>query len=204
VCEGRAGSCFGSWQSLSSSRNGCLIRGLYVLPCSRSPPLYPHPQSHVGSTQEVSKLGVGIYLFSTASRLALGPTHPPIQWALKNLSLGVKRPHREADRSPPSSAEVKNAWCYTTTPPIYLHGIVFNYINYISKYVDTFAFICLFVQLFSGCYARTRTHTNHVHFQSRREEIENSSDIIGNRTRDLASCSMVPQPTALPQNKYQR
>jgi hypothetical protein len=30
--------------------------------------------------------------------------------------LGVKRPGREADQSPPSSAEVKNARGYTSTP----------------------------------------------------------------------------------------
>jgi hypothetical protein len=29
---------------------------------------------------------------------------------------GVKRPEREADQSLPSSAEVKNAWSYTSTP----------------------------------------------------------------------------------------
>jgi hypothetical protein len=29
---------------------------------------------------------------------------------------GVKRPGREADHSPPYSAEVKNAWSYTSTP----------------------------------------------------------------------------------------
>jgi hypothetical protein len=29
---------------------------------------------------------------------------------------GVKRLVREADHSPPSSAEVKNAWSYTSTP----------------------------------------------------------------------------------------
>jgi hypothetical protein len=29
---------------------------------------------------------------------------------------GVKRPQREADHSPPSSAEVKDAWSYTSTP----------------------------------------------------------------------------------------
>jgi hypothetical protein len=43
----------------------------------------------------------------TASRTALGPTQPPIQWVLRALSLGVKRPGREADHSPPSSVEVK-------------------------------------------------------------------------------------------------
>jgi len=32
-------------------------------------------------------------------------TQPPIQWAPEVLSLGVKRPGREADRSPPSIAE---------------------------------------------------------------------------------------------------
>jgi hypothetical protein len=37
----------------------------------------------------------------------LGPTQPPIQWIQGALSLGVKRPGREADHSPPSSAEVK-------------------------------------------------------------------------------------------------
>jgi hypothetical protein len=41
------------------------------------------------------------------SKTALGPTQPPIQWVPGALSLGVKRPGREADHSPPSSAEVK-------------------------------------------------------------------------------------------------
>jgi hypothetical protein len=43
----------------------------------------------------------------TASRTALGPTQPPIQWVLGALSLEVKRPGCEADHSSPSSAEVK-------------------------------------------------------------------------------------------------
>jgi hypothetical protein len=34
--------------------------------------------------------GLGIFLFTTASRMALGPTQPPIQWAPGALSLGVK------------------------------------------------------------------------------------------------------------------
>jgi hypothetical protein len=63
-----------------------------------------------------------IFLFTTAFRTALGPTQPPIQWARGVLSLGVKRPEREADHSHPSSAEVKNEWSYTSTPPIRLHG----------------------------------------------------------------------------------
>jgi hypothetical protein len=38
----------------------------------------------------------------------------------------VKRPEREADNSSPSSAEVKNAWSYTSAPPLRLHGVVFS------------------------------------------------------------------------------
>jgi hypothetical protein len=46
-------------------------------------------------------------LTTTASRPALGPTQPPIQWVTGVLFLGVKRPAREADHSSPSSADVK-------------------------------------------------------------------------------------------------
>jgi hypothetical protein len=45
-----------------------------------------------------------IVLFPTASRPALGPTQPPIEWVPGALSRGVKRPGREADHSPPSNA----------------------------------------------------------------------------------------------------
>jgi hypothetical protein len=57
-----------------------------------------------------------MFLFTTASRAALGPIQPPIHWVSGALSLGVKRPGCEAEHSPPSSAEVKNAWSYTSTP----------------------------------------------------------------------------------------
>jgi hypothetical protein len=62
-----------------------------------------------------SRQGLGIFLLSTASRLALGPTQPPTQRVPGALSPWVKRPGRDADHSPPSSAEV-NAWSYTSTP----------------------------------------------------------------------------------------
>jgi len=60
---------------------------------------------------------LGIFLFDTAvSRQDLGPTQPPIQLLTGALFLGVKQPKREADHSPLSSAEVKNAWSYTSDP----------------------------------------------------------------------------------------
>jgi hypothetical protein len=59
-----------------------------------------------------SRYELGIFLFATASRTALVPTQPPMQWVP-----GVKRPGREGNYSSPSSAEVKNAWSYTSTPP---------------------------------------------------------------------------------------
>jgi hypothetical protein len=43
------------------------------------------------------------------------PTSYPM--GMGALFPGVKRPGREADRSPPASAEVKNTWIYTSTPP---------------------------------------------------------------------------------------
>jgi len=36
------------------------------------------------------------------------------------------RAKREADHLPPSSAEVKNAWSCTSTPPSSLHGVILN------------------------------------------------------------------------------
>jgi hypothetical protein len=54
-----------------------------------------------------SRQGLGIFLFTTATRPALGPTQPPVQWLPGALSVGIKRPGHEGDRSPPPSAKVK-------------------------------------------------------------------------------------------------
>jgi hypothetical protein len=64
------------------------------------------------------------FLFTTASRTALGPTRPPIQLVLAAFSPGVERPRHVSDHSTPSRDDVKNAWSYTSTPPIRVHGVV--------------------------------------------------------------------------------
>jgi hypothetical protein len=58
-----------------------------------------------------------IFLYSTASRSALGLTHPPIQWVPGALSPGVMRQGCKADYSPPTSANVRVRWSCTSTPP---------------------------------------------------------------------------------------
>jgi hypothetical protein len=53
--------------------------------------------------------GQRIFPLAFVSRPALGHTQPPFQWVPGVLSPGVKaRPGRDADHSPPSSAEVVN------------------------------------------------------------------------------------------------
>jgi hypothetical protein len=67
-----------------------------------------------------SRQELGIFLFTTASRPALVPTQPPVQWVPEALSLVVKRTGRETDHSP------ENAWSYISTPPIRLNGVVLS------------------------------------------------------------------------------
>ena len=56
--------------------------------------------------------GQEIFLFS---RPVMGPTQPPIHWVPGAMPSRVKRPGRQFDHSPPSSAEVKNEWSHTST-----------------------------------------------------------------------------------------
>jgi hypothetical protein len=87
-----------------------------------------------------SILGKGeIFLFSTASRAAQGSAQPPIQWVSGAVSPGVKRPGREADNSPPSSADVKNCGAI---PP--LHHTHSWHSVYLIKHINKFTFFHLF------------------------------------------------------------
>jgi hypothetical protein len=72
--------------------------------------------------------------FSTLQRL--GPTQPFIQWVPGAFSREVKRPGREVDHSPPSSAEVKDGGTIPSLPhtsswrgTTYLFILAINYIS---------------------------------------------------------------------------
>jgi hypothetical protein len=55
-------------------------------------------------------------LFGTATRPALVPTQPTIQWVPEALSHGVEQQGHEADCSLPSSAKVKNGGAIPSRP----------------------------------------------------------------------------------------
>jgi hypothetical protein len=111
-----------------------------------------------------SRRGLGIFLFITSSRTALGLTQPPIHWVPGALSLGVKQPGREAGHSPPSSAEVKEwvelyptpqyafmAWCSVkrSTSQLYLYSSTSTILK--SRDGRTF-FLPAFLYMCSGKY----------------------------------------------------
>jgi hypothetical protein len=57
------------------------------------------------------------FFFSMSSRPVLRPIQLSTQRVPGALSPGVKWRRREADHSPPTNAEVKKTWIYTSTPP---------------------------------------------------------------------------------------
>jgi hypothetical protein len=68
-----------------------------------------------------STVGIARGRSSSPGRVAVqsgSGAHPDSYWMDTGSSLpGVKRPGREADHSPPTTAEVKKMWIYTSTPP---------------------------------------------------------------------------------------
>jgi hypothetical protein len=79
----------------------------------------------IATGYELDERGVGVrvpvggnnFHFCMSSISALRPTQPPVQRVQRAFSLGVKRPGREDNHSPPTSAEVKKNCVYTSTPP---------------------------------------------------------------------------------------
>jgi hypothetical protein len=50
----------------------------------------------------------------------VSPTQPPIQWLLGDILPREKRPWRETDHSPPSTADINCVCDYTSTPLTHL------------------------------------------------------------------------------------
>jgi hypothetical protein len=115
---------------LTAKRSNCTPRrrGRRVL--RLSPVIYIHLHHVCGSRDSSVGIATGYGLddrevelrVPVGSRIFCSPSRPdqiqpPIQWVPETLSPGVKRPEREADHSPPASAEVKKIWIYTSTSP---------------------------------------------------------------------------------------
>jgi hypothetical protein len=84
------------------------------------------------------------------SRIFTSPCHSDRLWSPPNLlsngyqgllPRGNKRPGREAGRSPPTNAEVKKTWVYTSTSPY------------------TFMTLCLLSKVQEQIYLNTQDHT---------------------------------------------
>jgi hypothetical protein len=93
------------------------------------------------------RLPAGAGNFSLHHRVQNGSGAHPAPWVPGALSLGVKRPGREADHSPPSSAKVKNTWSYTSTPQYVFMAWC------LVKHRDNFTFN--FVLVFPEVYVRS-------------------------------------------------
>jgi hypothetical protein len=90
-----------------------------------------------------SRWVLGIFVFTTGSRTALGPTQSPIQWVPGALSLRVKWPGREADHLPPSSAEFKEwveLYLHSPNMPSWLGAQLKRRDNFTFTFYFTFTF----------------------------------------------------------------
>jgi hypothetical protein len=111
------------------------------------------------------------FLFSTSSRPVLGSTQPPIQGAPGALSPGVKRPGREADHSPPASAQVKKVDLYIHSP-IRLHGVV---LNFLSTGTTLLFILPLHQQVVENVHPNNRAATPLIYCASKHCEIQLSN-----------------------------
>jgi hypothetical protein len=63
-----------------------------------------------------SEGGTGNFSLHQCVQIGTGAHPASYPMGIRVFSLVVKWPEREADHSPPSSAEVRNAWSYNSTP----------------------------------------------------------------------------------------
>jgi hypothetical protein len=75
-------------------------------------------------------VGIRDFFFPTMSRLALGPTLPPIIWVLGDLTLGIDLLVHEADHSCLSNAEVKDGGAILLLIPyVFVAWCLINYLQ---------------------------------------------------------------------------
>jgi hypothetical protein len=71
----------------------------------------------IAAGYELDDRAVGVRV-PVGSRIFTSPCCPDHLWGPHNLlHNGYRRPGREADHSPPTIAEAKKIWIYTSTPP---------------------------------------------------------------------------------------
>jgi hypothetical protein len=89
-------------------------------------------------------------LFSLTYRTHTGSGAQPAFYTLGTgvLSLGIKRPGRKSDHSPPPTGEIKNAWSYTSTPQTRLPGVVLSYAR--DKFTLIIIIIIIIIIILSG------------------------------------------------------
>jgi hypothetical protein len=103
--------------------------------CISLHPLWPvnQPNAHVyevalttpGARRSGVLISAGVRYFSLLQNVkARSGDHPGSSTGTEINIPGVNRPECKVDHSPRSSAEIKNGWTYTSTPPIRLHGVV--------------------------------------------------------------------------------
>jgi hypothetical protein len=138
------------------------------------------------------------------------PLRSPIQFVPRTIFLGVKRPRREADHSPPTIAEVKNKWISTSTPPyVYMVWCLISYAQ--GQLCLTLAY-CYYYRLNLRQYLHIRLHS--VEWQDdwwimnwkglrRKRSWPNSSDISLERVKKITrSLSQYSRCTAEISNEH--
>jgi hypothetical protein len=130
-----------SYSTFHKDSRGCIHVSHFPMHCLRMLPLLcKYEDFRKGRDSSVGiALGYGLDDRGSRVRLPAGAGNLSLHHNVQNgsgahpasylmvpgaLSLGLKRPGREADHSPPSSAKVNNVWSYTSTPPVRLHFVV--------------------------------------------------------------------------------
>jgi hypothetical protein len=103
-----------------------------------------------------SRQALGFFSFRQGVQNGSGAHLVSYPMSTEDSSTGVKRPGHEADHSPPSSAEVNNAWSYIFTPRYVFIAW------YLFKNRDNFTFTSSFSQILGQNFKQTPTNSSHT------------------------------------------